>query len=354
MPSIYIHIPYCLSKCAYCDFYSMPCKSVPQNYVNAIESTILKAKLKNIESVYFGGGTPSLLSSAQAAQILSACSPLQNAEITLEANPETVTLEKMREYKKIGINRISLGVQTAFDKSLKSIGRVHNAATAQNALTVIKHAGIKNISGDIMLSLPHYTKKEFDATLQLLIEGDVKHISCYMLKIEKNTAFGKNTPKGLQNEDSQAEIYLYAARQLEKHGYFQYEISNFAKKTFESQHNLAYWNCKDYLGVGAAAHSCINNKRFYYEADADNFISGALPIPDGGCTAEDFIMLQLRLNKGLNLAVLKSRWGYAFSQKQVDFLKQCEKAGYAAISEADVTLTKQGMLLQNSILARLI
>lgn len=354
MPSIYIHIPYCLSKCAYCDFYSMPCKNVPQNYVNAIKQAIINAGLSDVESVYFGGGTPSLLSFEQAQQILSVCNIVPNAEITLEANPETVTLEKMRGFKSIGINRISLGVQTAFDTSLQAIGRVHNAFTAQNALKAINEAGFKNISGDIMLSLPNYSKEEFDATLQLLTDGEVTHISCYMLKIEKNTAFGRCTPKGLQNEDEQAEMYLYAADKLEKCGYYQYEISNFAKKGYESRHNLVYWNCKDYLGVGAAAHSCIGNKRFYYEAAADKFINGAQPVPDGSCTAEDFIMLQLRLNKGLDLNELKSQWRYELSHQQIAFLKQCQRAGYAAICGNSIALTKQGMLLQNSILARLI
>lgn len=354
MPSIYVHIPYCLSKCAYCDFYSSASESVPDDYVNAVIKRILKANLCNIQSLYFGGGTPSLLTARQVTHIIDACHLAPNAEVTLEANPETVSLEKMQSYKSAGVNRVSLGVQTAYDHSLARIGRVHSADTSQQALNNIRNAGITNISGDIMLSLPHYTKAEFDATLQLLCRGEVTHISCYMLKIEPNTAFGENVPQGLLTDDAQADMYLYAVAQLEKAGYHQYEISNFAQNGYESQHNLVYWNCHDYLGIGAAAHSCMGNKRYYYPSNSADFINDIEPVYEGDCTAEDYIMLQLRLNKGLCLTQLKALWQYELSSKQVALLHQCVKAKYATLADDIVALTPKGMLIQNIILGQFI
>ena len=254
---LYLHIPYCFSKCRYCDFYSAPGqRGVPRAYVDALLRELSRfapdAPLRP-DTLYFGGGTPSLLDPADAARLIAAAQPLPGAEITLEANPETVTEDSLRAFREAGVNRISFGVQSARDSQLKTLGRPHTAKQARAAFAAARRAGFENISGDIMLALPHYTQAEFDETLELIEDGGAAHISAYLLKIEPDSAFGRTPPEGLPTSDEAADFYLYAVEQLEHHGYRQYEISNFARPGYEGKHNLIYWDCGDYLGIGPAA-----------------------------------------------------------------------------------------------------
>ncbi len=356
---VYVHIPFCFQKCNYCDFYSLGCsRSVPQEYVDALLREIAQwkndAHWQRPETVYFGGGTPSLLSSVQLKQLLTALEPLPEAEITLEANPGTADVERLRDFRAAGANRLSIGVQTASDASLQRLGRIH---TAEESCAMLKNAvaaGFENISGDVMLALPEYSLQELRATLDLLCDGGVTHISSYLLKIEPGTPFGKKPPANLPDEDTAAEFYLACVEECAARGFAQYEISNFAKSGFESRHNLCYWNCQDYLGLGPAAHSCVAGKRFYYPADIRAFIAGTSPEPDGECTAEDYIMLQLRLAKGLSLAQLNAQWGRKFTPAQLNFLQKCAQNGLARFDGDCISLTPQGLLVQNSILCKLI
>ena len=321
---LYLHIPYCFSKCRYCDFYSAPGqRGVPSAYVDALLRELHRfspdAPLRP-DTLYFGGGTPSLLAPEDAARLIAAASPLPGAEVTLEANPETVTEASLCAFREAGINRISFGVQSARDSQLKTLGRPHTARQARAAFAAARRAGFENISGDIMLALPHYTQAEFDET-----------------------------------PDEAADFYLYAVEQLEHHGYQQYEISNFAKPGYEGKHNLIYWDCGDYLGLGPAAHSCMGGRRFYYPADTEAFLHDtAAPILDGGCGAEDYLILQLRLRKGLDLAEYKARFGKEFSTSQLAFVKNCVKNGYASFDGRTLALTPAGLIVQNSILAELL
>ena len=357
---LYLHIPYCLAKCRYCDFYSRRAsRGVPEEYVAALERAIAgfyaRESLPPPNTVYFGGGTPSLLSPAQAARLLAAAAPAPGAEVTLEANPETVNEKKLEGFLRAGVNRLSLGVQTARNESLLRLGRPHTAAQSRAALAAAKAAGFANISGDIMLALPHYTQAEFDETLELIAEGGATHISAYLLKIEPDSAFGRHPPEGLPSPDEAADFYLYAVEHLEHHGYRQYEISNFAKPGYEGRHNLIYWDCGDYLGLGPAAHSCMGGRRFYYPADTEAFLNDkAAPVMDGGCGAEDYLILQLRLRKGLDLAAYKARYGKEFSTAQLAFVKNCVKSGYATFDGSTLALTPAGLIVQNSILAELL
>lgn len=206
-----------------------------------------------------------------------------------------------------------------------------------------------------MLALPHYTQAEFDETLELIESGGATHISAYLLKIEPDSAFGRHPPEGLPSSDEAADVYLYAVEQLEHHGYQQYEISNFAKPGYEGKHNLIYWDCGDYLGLGPAAHSCMGGRRFYYPADTEAFLHDtAAPVLDGGCGAEDYLILQLRLRKGLDLAEYKARFGKEFSTSQLAFVKNCVKNGYASFDGRTLALTPAGLIVQNSILAELL
>ena len=222
-------------------------------------------------------------------------------------------------------------------------------------MAAARRAGFTNISGDIMLALPHYTQAEFDETLELIAEGGATHISAYLLKIEPDSAFGRHPPEGLPSPDEAADFYLYAVEHLEHHGYRQYEISNFAKPGYEGRHNLIYWDCGDYLGLGPAAHSCMGGRRFYYPSDTEAFLNDkAAPVMDGGCGAEDYLILQLRLRKGLDLAAYKARYGKEFSTAQLAFVKNCVKSGYATFDGSTLALTPAGLIVQNSILAELL
>lgn len=352
---LYLHIPYCLAKCRYCDFYSAGAsRAVPEEYVNALISRMAAMCPGRPETVYFGGGTPSLLSPAQVSRLLEAARPLPGAEITLEANPETVDEKKLAGFRAAGANRLSLGVQTASDESLARLGRPHTAAQSRAALAAARAAGFENITGDIMLALPRYTRDEFDRTLALLAEGGAAHVSAYLLKIEPGTPFGKAPPPGLPGEDEAADFYLYAVEQLAKAGYAQYEISNFARPGFAGKHNLLYWDCRDYLGLGPAAASCMGGRRFSFGRSTADFLAGAAPAPEGECTGADYIMLRLRLAEGLRLSLLRERFGLAFDDSRLAFVRRCVSAGYAVFDGDRLALTPQGMLVQNSILTELL
>ena len=356
---VYYHIPFCRSKCRYCNFYSAGGSGgVPQEYVAALlreAAAFAGGGRLCSDTVYFGGGTPSLLRPADAAKLIEAAGPTPGAEITLEANPETVTEALLREFRAAGVNRLSLGVQSAQDAQLRTLGRPHTAQQARQAFAAARAAGFENITGDIMLALPYYSREEFDETLALIREGGATHISAYLLKIEPDSAFGRTPPAGLPDSDEAADFYLYAVQQLEDAGYAQYEISNFARPGYEGQHNLLYWNCEDYLGIGAAAHSCVGRRRFYYPADTSAFVQGlSAPVPDGGCGAEDFMMLQLRLTKGLDLNEYREKWGRQFTPGQLAYIRQLAAHGYARFDDHTLALTPSGLLGQNTILAELL
>lgn len=347
---LYIHIPFCRAKCNYCDFYSLGgSDSVPQDYIDRVADNIRKYPGLKFDTVYFGGGTPSLLTAKQVGQILSAAKINPGREITLEANPDSTTSEKLAGWRGAGVNRISFGVQTVCEKSLKTLGRLHDKEKAAEAFKMAKEAGFTNINGDIMLALADYSEKEMADTAQFLKEAGATHISAYMLKIESGTPFAKNTPAGLPGEEESADFYLSACRLLESLGYKQYEISNFAMPGYESRHNNIYWLLGDYLGVGPAAHSCINGQRFYFERDLDGFMKGAAPKEGGRVDADDFIMLSLRLKSGLSLKKLKEDWGLCLGKQALDMIKNYEKAGFLTLGGDIISLTPKGFLVENSI-----
>lgn len=362
MLGLYLHIPYCSSKCHYCDFYSIgKSRCVPEGYVQALLREIQHFSQKYQrqplcpDTVYFGGGTPSLLSPAQVETVLRTVQPSAHAEITLECNPEHATLALLQGFRAAGVNRISFGVQTAFDESLVRLGRHHTAEQARKALALARQAGFSNISGDVMLALPGYTSKELDATLTLLSDGGCTHISSYLLKIEPKTVFGKRPPAHLPDEDAAADFYLACVDRLAGLGYRQYEISNFARPGFEGQHNLLYWHCRDYLGVGVTAASCMNGERFSTLPGIDAFIHGQVVYePEGPCTADDFIMLQLRLCDGLSLSRLKNDWGVVWDAQRLAFCGKLQQEGLAYFDGETLRLTPRGFLLQNSILCELL
>ncbi|MEG2697368.1 MAG: radical SAM family heme chaperone HemW [Ruthenibacterium sp.] len=359
MLGVYIHVPYCEGKCYYCDFYSAGgSHAVPDAYVDALLRDILAAggcAPLRPDTVYFGGGTPSLLTAVQVRRILAALCPVTDAEITLEANPGTVTPASLAAFFAAGVNRLSVGVQTASDESLVRIGRRHTVQDSRDALRFAREAGFTNISGDIMLALPAYTLDELSATADLLAEGGCTHVSAYLLKIEPDTVFGKRPPQFLPDDDAAADFYLACVQGLAARGFAQYEISNFAKPGCESRHNLIYWNCRDYLGFGPAAHSCAGGQRFSVPTGTARYLTAPQPpVPQGVVDAEDFIMLQLRLHSGLSLTSLHDAWGVTFPPKTLHFLKTLQAQGLACFDGETLTLTPRGMLVQNSIVCELI
>ena len=364
---LYLHIPYCFSKCRYCDFYSAPGqRGVPRAYVDALLRELSRfapdAPLRP-DTLYFGGGTPSLLAPADAARLIDAAQPLPGAEITLEANPETVTEASLRAFRAAGVNRISFGVQSARDSQLKTLGRPHTAKQARAAFAAARRAGFENISGDIMLALPHYTQAEFDETLELIEEGGATHISAYLLKIEPDSAFGRTPPEGLPTSDEAADFYLYAVEQLEHHGYLQYEISNFAIKDFESRHNMRYWTLGEYLGFGAGAHSCMGGARFSYVKDADRYIIGVMrdlnivdeyeritPVE----RASEYVMLGMRTAHGIDGEEYTRLYRSDFTPLQRT-LEEFEKKGWACKNGEDRwRFTSSGFLLSNLLIGALL
>lgn len=361
--SIYLHIPYCRSRCRYCAFYTAPASgAVPEEFIEALLRDIkaLAPRQKNGASeqpysVYFGGGTPSLLTPQQVRRLLQACNPLPEAEVTLEVNPEHGQREKLAAYYQAGVNRISFGVQTADAESLRRLGRLHTPQQAKESLANARAAGFSNITGDIMLALPSYSNKEFDETFFLLEDGGVTHISAYILKVEEGTAFARQNRQDLPSEDEAAEFYTYASQQLAKAGFERYEISNFAKEGYRGQHNMMYWNCENYLGLGPSAHSCMEGRRFSQMADTDTYIQ-QIPaiIEEGTLDVEDYIMLRLRLQDGLSELQLQKRFSYTLNEKKKGLFAKLEAHRLAEFLNGTWRLTTSGLLVENRILVELL
>ncbi len=341
--SLYIHIPYCRSRCFYCDFYSGDAR-LDDRYIDAV---LTRVPNEVFETVYIGGGTPSLLTTQQLKRLCEGISC--HGEFTVEGNPESLSAEFLNTALLAGVNRLSIGIQSLNDRSLAAIGRRHSAQQAINTITAAKTAGFDNISVDLMVGIPHQDTADIDHFVATAAQLKLAHISCYMLKLEQGVPLYKSIDT-LPNADEVAELYEHAVLVMKRHGFLRYEFSNFARDNSYSRHNLRYWDCCDYLGIGPSAHSCINGKRFYYPPDTAAFIDGCQPIDDGVSDATDYIMLGTRLQKGISLATLKQRFGYSFSAEQQKKLRFFEHKGLLTITGDNLTLTDRGLMLQNSIL----
>ena len=364
MTGIYIHIPFCKIKCPYCDFYSFKAnESKKDSYLQAVLLCLGKWKEKiedGVDTVYFGGGTPSVFGAERISQVLSYIKSNYNltadAEITVECNPSSVSAEFFRGIKIAGVNRISMGMQSAVDEERLSLGRLSDADQVKNAVAMAKASGIDNISLDIMLGVPHQTIESLDKSIDFLIAQDIPHISAYMLKIEEGTAFDKmGDSLILPDEDTVTEMYLHTSRRLSSSGYLHYEISNFARNGKHSRHNTRYWLGEDYIGIGPSAHSCLKGERFYYERDFNSFISGAEPIYDGiGGDKDEYIMLRLRLSEGLLFEEYEKKYGEKIEKDKIENLRKYEKAGLVLIDDKGIRLTPEGFLVSNVIIGEMI
>ena len=351
---LYIHIPFCKQKCNYCDFYSVAVGSkTKRDYVTALQREIKQwgDKLgRPIDTVYFGGGTPSLLAEF-LPEIMSAVKSsfkvLEGAEITMEMNPGDNAEEVLNFALKAGVNRLSIGAQSGDNEELGILGRRHTAEETAQTVRIARALGFNNISLDIMLGLPNSTPESLKKSLDFVTNLNPKHISAYILKIEENTPFHKMYDTlNLPDEDKTADQYLQMCEYLENKGYEHYEISNFCKKGMTSRHNLKYWELEEYLGIGPAAHSFVDGKRFFYRRNLTDFINGSTPLPDGiGGTEAERIMLSLRLNKGLKIE---------FNRKLKNKCDLLEKNGLLNLYENRIVLTDKGMLLSNSIITEIL
>ncbi|MDR0943284.1 MAG: radical SAM family heme chaperone HemW [Ruminococcus sp.] len=334
---LYVHVPFCVRKCGYCDFYSITELSLIDDYVKAV---IRNIKDYQYDTVYFGGGTPSMLTASQIGRIIEAASPVSDAEITIECNPQSSGGDYFRELRDTGVNRLSIGLQSFDDETLRKLGRLHDSQTAVQTVFEAHDAGYENISIDLMLGVSNI-RPDFDTINNL----PIKHVSAYILKIEDNTPFGNDKTLSFPDEDEVCDEYLETVKKLD---FPQYEISNFAKIGYECKHNLKYWNCEEYFGIGPAAHSYLNGKRFAVLRDIKSFINSQLQptyITDenpGGI--DEKLMLGLRLTqKGINVADCKSE----NLQRYID-------AGMLRRSENIITLTPRGALISNSIITDLL
>ncbi len=338
---LYFHIPFCFNKCPYCDFYSVKyCESESRNYVKRVIEEIKKYN-GEFDTVYFGGGTPSAIPPELIGEILNASKEQfiidENSEITVECNPKKELGEIFEKYASYGINRISLGMQSAVDRERFALGRSAGRAEVERAVNAAKNAGIENVSLDLMLGIPNQTEESLTESLDFIDKMKVQHVSAYMLKIEEGTRFYEMRDRlSLPDEDIVTELYLKTVKSLGELGFKQYEISNFAKDGYESRHNLKYWRLVPYLGIGKSAHSFWNGKRFYYDVDFN-----LIPDGDGG-SDEERIMLSLRLNEGIDKSLLKKPY------------EQFIKMGLMGENKDRVFLTPEGMLVSNTIISELI
>ena len=348
MIGLYVHIPFCKQKCGYCDFYSIKYdEDTAKKYCYEIKKRIAEFDTR-FDTVYFGGGTPSIIGNG-VADILSAVHFSENAEITAECNPDSATHLFLQTAAESGVNRLSIGLQSANDNELALLTRPHTAIDVKLAVEKARLYGIDNISLDVMIGFKGQTIDSLKNTLDFCIELNVNHISAYLLKVEPQTKFSAINDIAL-NDDEMSALYEFCCEYLENHGYGQYEISNFAKSGFECRHNLIYWNCDDYVGLGPAAHSLYQNQRYHFNRDLTAFLNGDEWVCDGsGGDFNEYIMLRLRLSDGLLFDELRRR----NITLDDDFLKKCEllqKNGLATIDNNSIKLTRKGLLVQNQVL----
>jgi len=358
---LYIHVPFCIRKCPYCDFYSVTLSDeLVSVYTQAVIRNIRAYREQNsslsFDTVYFGGGTPSLMPLSFFDGVLSELSGglTDSPEITAELNPGTSDFDKLQSLRCVGINRLSVGIQSAVGTELSDLGRIHSFEEAKSAVSDAYRAGFENISADLMIGIKGQTKDSLISSVDALTALPLTHISSYMLKIEEGTEFfKKNIKKEVPDEDTAAELYLLSVSELEKKGYKQYEISNFSRPGFESRHNLRYWRCEEYIGIGPSAHSYYNGKRYSVPRDLSDFTASERQRED--VTEEkpaDFFekaMLALRLSEGLDLK--------KYPREAPFVLKRAEKFKNTPLLEVNdrkINLTPEGFVVSNSLISELL
>ena len=368
---IYVHVPFCRKKCGYCDFYSVRwSEEIENRYIKSIIKEIKSYKeILNqeymVDTIYFGGGTPSILEPDNIRNIIDVINEEfeidKSSEVSMEANPKTLTPQKLSLYKEIGINRLSIGVQSLNDEILRDIDRLHNSREALDSIKLLSNYGFDNINADVMFNIPNQTVKDIEDTLNKIIDSGVKHISFYSLKLEEGTPMyllEKNKKIFMPYEDEEREMYYAGRIIMQNSNLMQYEISNFALSGYECKHNLKYWEQEEYIGFGPSAHSFLNNKRYSNPSDISKFCNDAKNSNFSRTIQEqlsyddlmfEYIMLKLRLTKGMDISVFDERFAIDFKLKYEKQIEYLIGNNLARLNENIIRLTNRGMDVSNYV-----
>lgn len=364
---LYIHVPFCVSKCPYCDFYSLP--TVTEEWLDRYTDGVLFSLDRwaerlpcTADTLYFGGGTPALLGGERLSRIVKRAGERfrlfdGSPEITLEANPADNLRDTFAAFAAAGGNRLSLGMQSAYPSELAVLGRRHTPADVERAVEDARAVGIANLSLDVMLGISGQTEASALGSVQRVADLGATHASAYLLKLEPHTPYGQ-CPPPLPEEDDTADLYLAVMERLEQLGYSQYEISNAARAGCESRHNLKYWDSRPYLGIGPAASSCIGTRRFTYPRDISAFLDGGEPLPeeDSGIpvgSPQEYALLRLRLTQGLPEAGYVARYGEPIPAAW-HHRAAALPPHLVVTDEAGIRLTREGFLLSNTLISHII
>lgn len=370
---IYIHIPFCRSKCDYCDFYSLAGRDdrmdqYQKALLSHIKETAPLAQDFPVDTIYIGGGTPSYYGAKRLKELLGVIRKLykveKDAEVTVECNPDSVDVKSLKILRKAGVNRLSMGMQSANACELERIHRIHTPQQVNEAATAARKAGFTNLSLDLIYGLPGQTMDSWKATVEHALSLIPQHLSCYGLKVEEGTPLAARVAQGevLPDDDQQADLYLWTVGRLERAGYPQYEISNFAKPGFASRHNLHYWLTQPYIGFGPGAHSDFGGRRYSFVRDLDAYIQGVLQGGDIIDESEiipkrercgEYLMLRLRTVQGINEQEYRSTYFMDFAPLQAR-LEQFRAQGWAEQTDGRWHFTPKGFLLSNQLIGDLL
>lgn len=364
---LYIHVPFCTNKCPYCDFYSLTNMESVNDYIDCIISNLYTCEEKmnrSANTLYFGGGTPSVIGAERLGRVIDAAKEsfgLQQAEITVEVNPSSTLDAFFDSIAEKGVNRISMGMQSAHRQELTLLGRRHSAQQAWDAVEAAHRAGITNVSMDLMVGIQKQTEQSLKDSIAFCSEAGASHISAYLLKVEPNTPYGAQKENLLlPDDDKMGDLYLMMVEELKSKGFYQYEISNFAKKDKNgklliSKHNTKYWQGEEYLGLGPSAHSFINGKRYYFDRSVQAFIQNPQIVEDGsGGSKEEYAMLALRLISGLSNRVWQKKFGEPLPPVYVKRAQQYQNVGLVKMHQDGFAFTPKGFLVSNQLIYAII
>ena len=367
MRGLYVHIPFCLKKCSYCDFVSYSgAFGLEDDYVNALLSEFASFRGEKVDTVYFGGGTPTSLKTENLTRLLdgvfSSFHVAQDAEVTIECNPKTADFSKFRALLSHGANRLSIGVQTFDEQCLKAIGRVHAADDAKRCIQDAARAGFLNLSADLMFGLPGQSVASAVESVEIAATMPVRHISCYGLMLEEHTPLWEQVQAGtvsLPEEDAEFSMYCNMKDALNSRGFHQYEISNFAKDGFSSRHNLKYWNCEEYIGCGAAAHSYFEGARFCHGSNLLDYIQNPaaredVTVLDKEEQMSEFLILGLRKTAGVSETEFFARFGVSMNERYNNVIEKFTKAGLLVRDGGVLRFSEQGVYVSNTVLCEFV
>ena len=365
---LYVHIPFCVKKCNYCDFCSFSglAVDIKKSYVDRLCSEILSYKKREvtIDTIFFGGGTPTLLSKEDMRKIVGAIresfTVISDAEITMEANPGTTSRDALCGFIECGVNRFSIGLQTIHEKELKKLGRIHDYKDFVKTYSEMRSLGINNINVDIMYGIPYQTMESFEETLRTVLDLEPEHLSVYGLILEEGTPFFDcSSELSLPLEDTECDMYELACGLLSQRGYNHYEISNYAKPGCESRHNKKYWNSKEFIGVGLSAYSYLDGKRFGNTKNLQKYLDGSgiseyCDTIDLESEKYEYAMLALRLSEGISFKEYTKLFSEDFLSGREDVISELSRGGYISVFPDRLSLTEKGFYVSNYIITELL